>query len=181
MAVLSQKKAKRYARALFEVSAPAELESILEELKKLVVLVDKNPLLLEVAQNPGYSKSERASALSAVVAKSGCAEKRIINLMSTLVENSSVQYLPAIEEVFASLVLEFKKAVAIEVISAFPMDSDEVSAIKQKIEKQFGKVVTVSTSTDPELIGGVVLKVGDKVLDRSWAGALQSAAIELTN
>jgi F-type H+-transporting ATPase subunit delta len=181
MATVSIKKAKRYARALFELCQTNEMESFEMVLKSFSVLIEQNPVLVEAANNPGFSKNDRQNAIVAILSKAGIVDSRVQNLSRILVENSTFNLLPTITKLFSEMVLSLKSQMAVEVTSAFDLEKDEIEKLKSSIQSQFGKLATVTTKKNEELIGGMVIKIGDKVLDRSWAGALQAAAIEFTN
>jgi F-type H+-transporting ATPase subunit delta len=101
------------------------------------------------------------------------------NFLQLLVENDRFGYLPEIGQEFAAAVAQLKKSLALEVVSAFPLPSDERSSLETRIKGEFGAMASISWSVDPLILGGLLIKAGDKLLDGSVGGSLERIRAEL--
>jgi F-type H+-transporting ATPase subunit delta len=101
------------------------------------------------------------------------------NFLLLLVENGRLGVLPEIRDLFEELRREHEGVLEVEVTSAFPMDEAQLAQLRQKLQAKYGRQVQASVSVEPELIGGVRVKIGDEVLDASVRGKLQGMASAL--
>jgi F-type H+-transporting ATPase subunit delta len=101
-------------------------------------------------------------------------------LVRALVELRKAQIVPSVSTIFAQLVSEYRKNLALEVTFAQAANDDVVSGLKGRLSQALGGEVALSVKTDPALLGGLTIRLGDKLLDRSVAGTLQRIATQLT-
>jgi F-type H+-transporting ATPase subunit delta len=100
-------------------------------------------------------------------------DKRLANFFHTLLKNGRLQALPQISANFKSMLDELKKLLALEITSAFPLSDSERGEIQEKIQRDYGSLATISWKTDPEILGGLIIKYGDRLLDASVSGSLE--------
>ena len=165
--------AKRYARALFGLLQTHELEKMLDGLNKLARAWEANPDLRAALANPSVAMSARTAVIQDV-AKRAMDDVRLSNFCATLLRNNRLAALPAIASNFKSMLDAVKNLLALEIVSASEMPEDERGAIHGRIQQQFGSLATIEWYVDPDLIGGLVVKSGDKLLDASVKGALEN-------
>lgn len=166
---------KRYARALFESYFPSELEAVRDALGVFVTLWEENATLSQVMANPAYSIEGRKSSLRDIAEKLRPGDKKFANLFDTLIENNRIKNCKEIHLSFVKLIEELKKLLSLEIVSAFDLGSDEKESITSRIAKEHGSLATVSWQVDKDIIGGLLIRAGDTVLDNSIKGALRRA------
>lgn len=159
--------ARRYAKALFAVGKENEsYEAYNESLQGIAGLYASKPEIVDALTNPLYPLDIREKVMAGLVRSIGV-EKVMGNFLILLVQKKRAEILPEIAEEFQIMVNEEKNVSHGSVISAVEL-SDELQAnVQATLEKLTGKQVVLSTSVDPTLIGGIIAKVGDLVLDGS--------------
>lgn len=175
-----QRVAKRYAKALFDVSAPADLEKIEAQLKSLAQIWASSPDFRESMSNPRVSESARVSVIIALAETlGGWATQALNKTLVTLVTLRKGSVIPALSEVFAHYVSEYKKSLLLEVTLAQPAHDGDIAELQKKLSSSLGGEVKITVKTDPTLIGGLTVRLGDSLLDRSVAGTLRRVASQL--
>jgi F-type H+-transporting ATPase subunit delta len=102
--------------------------------------------------------------------------KKTINALVSLRKGSVI---PALAEIFALFVSEYKKSLRVEVTLAAAVNDTTISDLQKKLSSALGGEVKMNVKTDPSLIGGLTVRLGDSLLDRSVAGTLQRVASQL--
>lgn len=166
--------ARPYAKAAFEVAR--EQGSVAQWADMLDVLADatKQPKLAAALQNPAFSAQEKASAL-AQVCEEVVTEQGKAYLLS-LAENKRLLLLPAIAELFTQFKLNFEKAVDVTVTSAFPLSAEQEQALAESLGKKLDRQIKLTSATDAALIGGVIIRTGDLIIDGSVRGKIAKLA-----
>ena len=104
------------------------------------------------------------------------------NFVGLLAQNERLSVVPEIATLFAELRNEHEKVLDARISSAYPLSDAQVADIRSTLETKYGRRVDVSVSIDPELIGGVSIRIGDEVMDASVRGKLaQLASTLMTN
>jgi F-type H+-transporting ATPase subunit delta len=160
--------AERYARALLEVALDKEtdLDRIAKELEGFQALLERESPLQAALGAPTIPVAKRVEILEAVLAKSTVAPETL-NLLRLLAKNERVPLVPFVAESFRRLVLEHKQIQPGEVVSAHPLSSDQKRRLAGQLGQALGKKMELSYRTDPEILGGVVVRVGNRVFDAS--------------
>ena len=169
---MSQSIARRYARAIIELIAPTQYEAYAATLLELSKLWDRAAELRSALKNPGYAQSDRRAALEQIVSTVPGADQKIKNLMSLLLENDRLNLLPHIAQSFAEMVAEIRKLLSLQVISASELNKEEQSSLSAEVQKTFGSMASIQWKVDKSILGGLQVKVGDRMLDSSVDGAL---------
>jgi F-type H+-transporting ATPase subunit delta len=172
--VTNQILAKRYAKALLTLGREdGNYEKYGEELDQFVALWEGTPEFADAASNPMYAKESRKAICKAVVEKMGFSPvfKSLIDLM---LEKNRLAIIPGVRSFYEKLLDEMAKISRAKVTSAIPLTEEAVESIKGSLEKTVGQSIVVETEIDPELIGGVIARVGDLVLDGSVRTQLAS-------
>jgi len=183
--------AKRYARALFEVCAPAEFDATERQLKTLAAAWTSSLEFRQSMLNPSIQDAARleivetvASALALTVGQGALergvwANEATKRTVQTLVSLRKAVVLPAVSESFSHLVAEYRKSLTLAVTVAKPVTSELVNDVKNKLSQALGGEVTITVKQDPALLGGMTVRFGDRLLDRSVAGTIQRIAAQL--
>lgn len=175
-----EKVARRYAKALFDTCEPTQFDTVNEQLAQLAALWKGSVEFCNANLNPQITLSQRADVLSSVVgALGGWKNDALKKTVEILVSMRKAAVIPHLADLFAAYVREFRKNLAIEITSATAVSTDEQQSIKSKLSAALGGEVTLAVKENPDLIGGVTLRLGDRYLDRSIAGTLGRIAGQL--
>jgi F-type H+-transporting ATPase subunit delta len=101
-------------------------------------------------------------------------------LLGMLRENGKLQLLPEISSLFNELRASAEGTIDASVVSAFTLDEAQISNLAKMLKKELDRDVNITTSVDPSIIGGVIIRAGDTVIDGSVAGSLQNLTSYLT-
>ena len=173
--------AKRYARALFDVCNPNDFDRTQAQLAQLSQLWNGSADFRQSMLNPRVSDSLRSQVIDSVVGSiGGWVGDPLKNTVHALVELRKAAILPALCEFFARLVREYRKSLSLEVTMAKPVNDDVLSALKQQLSNALGGEVSVAVKNDASLLGGLTIRLGDTLLDRSVAGTLQRLAAHIS-
>ena len=165
--------ANRYAKALFDVALEekADLEQVDRDLEAVVSMLQASPEL-EAASNRGLSDAARKTLIEAV-AKAMTLTTPVTKVLVLLAQDRKLGYLPDLAAAFRERLLSHQNIVRAEVTSAAPLSPEKTKALEDSLSKVTGKKVELSVSIDPELLGGVVAKIGSTVYDGSVKTQLQ--------
>ncbi len=159
--------AKRYAKALFAVGKEdGTLDGLGQALTELSELYATVPEVVDALTNPMYPLDVRAKVMEHL-AKELKASQVMTNFLSLLVQKKRADVVPEIAEVFQAMVDTDRNVCQGVVVAAAELSVDLKAKIQATLEKLTGKQVVVTTEVDPSIIGGIVAKVGDLVLDGS--------------
>jgi F-type H+-transporting ATPase subunit delta len=157
-----------YARAVYELA----LEAWTEQLAAVEEALDKDRALSAAVDNPGAAVDERLELLGAAVP--GGLHEKVRKFIGTLIEEGQLDQLEGILVELDRLVQRRPERQLAHVTSAVPLTSDEQDALRAKLVDRFGADLDFHFDVDASLIGGVHLRVGDKVIDGSVAGKLSA-------
>ena len=156
--------AKRYAQAAFELARDkGELDVWERDLGALDAALQVAGTM-EFLANAGVLGEAKQEFLRRVMEQP---TPLVWNLMLLLVERNRVALLPQIIEVFQALVDEERGIAHAQVVTAVPMSDEERNAIARRLSELIGKQVQVETREDPEILGGLVARIGDRLVDGS--------------
>ena len=173
--------ANRYARALFDVALAekADLQAIEQQLATFAELFTQNAALAKILLNPAVPAPRKGAAVALVV-KNAQPAPVVAKLMVLLAERDRLVLLPDLVSAYRDRVLDHQKVVRAEVTSAAPLAADRANAIERSLATVTGRTVRLSTRVEPELIGGLVAKVGGTVYDGSVTMQLRKMKQRLT-
>jgi len=165
--MISGSVARRYARAMLELATEAGIaEKVGDDLQAFVGLIEENQDLGWTLFNPGFAKAQRRGLLDALLPK--CSFDRVTeNFLRLLIDKSRIDHLPAIVREYGDLNDVQLGRVRAVVRSSIPIQSSDVSRLKDLLEKVTSKQVLLEQQVDPSLIGGMVTQVGGLVFDGS--------------
>ena len=159
--------AKRYAKALFQVGKEENsLDEFNRALNELAGLYAAVPEVVDGLSNLVYPQDVREKVMEHLLGKLKVSTM-VANFMKLLVQKRRAEVLPEIAEVFQDMVDKERNMCRGTVVSVAPLSGALNSKIKETLEKITGKQVLLKTEIDASIIGGIVAKVGDLVLDGS--------------
>jgi F-type H+-transporting ATPase subunit delta len=172
--------ARRYARAVLELGiANGNLEKLGIDLRTLARAMHDSAELITALTNPAIRRADRRRVLDGLLQRIG-AESHTKNLVYLLLDGERLGSLEAISREVDAMIEARSGRLSAEVTSARPLDAGQLSQIITALEKLSGKKIAVTKREDPDLLGGVVARVGDTVYDGSLRTQLRSLRDELT-
>jgi F-type H+-transporting ATPase subunit delta len=168
---------RMYARALFEAAREeGRLEQVAADLAALAGAFDEIPELRAFLRNPQVDPAGKAEVLEAI---SGGADELVRNFVRVVAEKGRAGELAEMNREFEALFALEQNRLAVELTTAYDLSDDEARSIVTAIEKASGRSVEATRTVDPDLIGGIVLKVGSFFADGSVRGRLERLRREL--
>jgi F-type H+-transporting ATPase subunit delta len=169
--------ARTYARALFGAAKEqGKLDDIREELDSFVSTIREVPELQAMIRNPELDPPAKAEALVAVLQGT---DEILRNFARLVAEKGRATMLEEIAREYDALVAAEERILNVELTTAYELSDNEADSIVKQIEQASGRRVEAERSVDPQLIGGVVLKVGTLEVDSSVRGRLERLRREL--
>jgi F-type H+-transporting ATPase subunit delta len=172
MARSPSKVAKRYAKALIESFELNQIEEIGMALSSLAKAWSESHDFRAAATNPGIPLAARLSVIEEIAKVASSGNSPFVNFSKLVLENGRAHLIPEIAVAFQNLVDELKKRLTLEIASAFDIESSEKESIQSIIAKDFAGLATIEWKKEEKLIGGLKITAGDRLIDRSVAGAL---------
>jgi F-type H+-transporting ATPase subunit delta len=166
-----QEAARVYAEALFDVAKDkGKLDAVRDELAQFVDAVDGNRELQVFFFSPYFSSAEKVAGLKRAVT-GGDAE--LLNFLELLIEKQRMPEIFRIRRQLDELWKQENRRIDVTVTSAVTLEPAVVEKVGEEIERQTGQKVELSSRVDAEILGGIVLQVGNKVLDASIRSRLE--------
>lgn len=158
---------RRYARAVMDLAISGNVvDQVGADLRGLAATYKTSPELADVLGNASYPRAQRAAIVAALLTRLG-AQPLTRTFTSLLLDKERLAALPDIAREIDAMIEERAGRVRAEVTSATPLTPAQVTQLTATLEKLSGKKVMLSKHEDPQLLGGVVAKVGDTVYDGS--------------
>lgn len=158
---------RRYAKALLLIGKEdGQVETYRQELEDFSALVQKEAVLGQVISNPLYNAEGRKKVLESVIEK--LALSRVMTSFLTLLfDKGRFVYLSSINDFYQKLADDLKGIARASLVSATVLSSETVDKIRKTLSEKTGKNIILEVEQDPGLIGGIVTRIGDLVLDGS--------------
>lgn len=171
---------KVYGDALFETAMEKDRMDVLyEEIGSLVPVLEGNPELMALLNNPRIVKEEKVSIIHQVFG--GRVEEELMGFLTIVVEKGRQNDLLPIFAYFIQRVKEFKRIGTVSVTSAVELSEEQKARLKEKLLASTDYVMfEMSYQIDPALIGGMVIRIGDRVVDSSIRTRLYEMKKELS-
>ncbi|PLW83451.1 F0F1 ATP synthase subunit delta [Kineobactrum sediminis] len=171
--------ARPYAKAAFEYARDKQALADWSEQMATVARVSADPHIKAVLQDPAGAGERQADILADVCGDAlGSDVKRFL---SVLAQNRRLVLLPQISALFDDFRADHEKSVDVEVVSAFELEDEMTQNLVAALGKRLERKVNVRTTTDASLLGGVLIKAGDLVIDGSLRGRLNKLAAALNS
>ncbi|EOC99449.1 F0F1 ATP synthase subunit delta [Caldisalinibacter kiritimatiensis] len=171
---------KRYAEALFEVALEYDkLEEYKQEIIEVSKVFESEPKLKTIFEHPKLTKNEKKDIINSLF--KGKISQEILNLLYIVVDKGRERYLSYIKDEYVALSNEKLGIIEAKAVTAVPMTEEEKSKLQDNLSNKFGKRVILENIVNEEIIGGVLVKIEDKVIDNSIKGQLDNIEKELKN
>ena len=159
--------AGRYATALFELAREQNaLDRLADDLQSLRSLYAESADFRRLVSSPLFSRDQQGKVIAIIAERAGAADltRRFLGLLA---RQGRLFALPDVIEAFAALLAAHRGEVSAELISAVALSDEQLGKVKERLSETVGKSVLLSTSIDPALLGGIVVRVGSRMIDAS--------------
>ena len=161
-----------YARSLFEVATENDsLDEIHEQLDEFTDALEESRELRTYFFSPYFSSEEKKDGIGRVL---DGADENFLRFLELLAERHRLPVVHRIRRRFDEMWANEKQLINVEITSAIELDEDTANTVGDRIREETGREVQLSTQVDPELIGGVVIRVGNKIMDASVRTKLEN-------
>jgi F-type H+-transporting ATPase subunit delta len=171
--------AQPYANALYDLAREqGHVESIEADLVAIAGLVNESPDFSRFLRSPVIAGDDKAQAMNAILARIN-AGTVVANFIKLVARNGRLFALPAIIAAYRELAAKARGEVSADVTSAAPLNRDQVRNLADTLKARIGKTVTLIEHVDPSLIGGLIVKVGSRMIDSSLKTKLTAMKIAM--
>ena len=169
----------RYASALFELATEEKAtEEVSRQLHSFQTAIEHSEDLNRLVRSPVFSSEDQVSALGAVAGQLGLTGTTL-NFLKLAAKNRRLSVVPDMIKAYATLLAASKGEIAGEVTSAEPLTAEQLSDLKAALKSSLGRDVLLSTRVDSSLLGGLIVKVGSRMMDNSLKTKLQTLKIAM--
>ena len=166
--------AGRYAGALFELAVESgAIEACEEDLTRIETLLGESADLRRLIRSPVFSAEQQFDAMSAILDRMETGGL-VGNFVRLVARNRRLFVLPDMITAFHRLAAAHRGEVSAEVVTAMPLSGSNMDALKEALNEVTGKDVAISARTDPALLGGLVVRLGSRMIDTSLRSKLNS-------
>ncbi|MFG1477287.1 F0F1 ATP synthase subunit delta [Xanthobacter sp. V4C-4] len=166
--------AGRYATALFELADEAgAIDSVKADLDRLSALIAESADLARLVKSPVFTADEQLTAITAIVERAGFGELAG-NFVKLVARNRRLFALPQMIVAFTAQVAARRGEVSAQVTVAQPLSDEHLAALKATLVEKTGKDVQLDVTVDPSILGGLVVKLGSRMVDASLKTKLNS-------
>ena len=156
---------RRYAEAIFDIAKKQNtVDRTLEDMREIARLFSHRKLLY-LLNEPKIPMQRKESAIRQAL------ESKVLptslNLALLVVQRELVEAMPNLARELEQLVLNYKNEAVAQVTTAMPMDQQQQNKVRQALERRTGRTILMQTKVSPDILGGVVARVGDQVIDAS--------------
>ena len=171
--------AERYASALFDLARDeSAIDRIEADLTAIQGLLDESADFRRLVGSPVFSAEDQQRAIGAVADKAGIGGLTG-NFLRLIAKNRRLFALPGIAKAFHEMAARHRGEVTAEVTSAHPLNDSQVAALKAALKDKLRKDVTLQARVNPALLGGLVVKVGSRMIDTSLRTRLMNVKTQL--
>jgi F-type H+-transporting ATPase subunit delta len=169
----------RYASALFELATEEKAtEEVGRQLARFGSAIDQSDDLRRLVRSPVYSSEDQIGALEGVATELGLSGTTI-NFLKLSAKNRRLPALPDMIKAYATLLASSKGEIAGEVTSAETLSETQLNDLKAALKSSLGRDVALSTRVDSSILGGLIVKVGSRMMDNSLKTKLQTLKIAM--
>lgn len=170
--------ASTYAEALFEAAEPAgAVDAVRDDLDALRQVITPHGDVGRVLLNPEVDSEVKKNALGAL---EGTNNPLTVNLLRVLVDRGRLEELGEIADAYTDRVNRASGQIVVEVTSAVPLTDDLREQVVARVTEQTGRAAKITETVDPEILGGLVLRIGGVVTDASVRGRLRGLRKSIT-
>ncbi len=170
--------ARPYARAVYQQATQTSSVDAWGDALSLMAAVADNAVMVKILDNPQLGGEQKGEQLLKVIGDKLNAQQT--NLIKLMAENGRLKTLSEVANQFEVFRAEAEGKVDAEAISAFALSEEQEKSIIATLKTKLGREITLTTSIDESLIGGVIIKAGDTIIDGSMKSQLESLALSLS-
>ncbi len=171
--------AGRYARALFELALESKkLKNVEGDLAKFKALLEGSADLERLVRSPVFSAADQQNALAAI-AKKAKISGLTSNFLGLIAKNRRLFAVQDMIRAFTALTARHRGEVSAEVASANKLSNEQIKALKASLKSAIGQDVRLTSKVDPALLGGLIVKVGSRMIDTTLKTKLDSLQFAL--
>ena len=171
--------AGRYASALFDLAREEkQIDAVGRSLDSLNRLLEDSPEFGQLVASPLVDRRDATRAFSALAAALSL-DPITTNFLGVLARNGRKSQLSQVIRLFRRLAAEHRGETTAEVITAHGLSDDQVEALKTRLKARAGREVTIDARTDPEILGGLIVKMGSQMIDASLKTKLNRLALAM--
>ncbi|MFI5003749.1 MAG: ATP synthase F1 subunit delta [Solirubrobacterales bacterium] len=171
--------ARVYGRSLFEVALEhGLLDALREQLAQFADALEENRDLRVFFFSPYFSTREQQDGLDRLL--SG-ADERFLNFLKLLIENHRMPVIFRVRREYERLWEDHNRLLPVEITSAIALDDATTGQVAERIGSSTGRRVSLATRVDPEILGGIVVRVGNSILDASIRNRLEQLRRHVAN
>ena len=171
--------AERYAAALYELADEGKaLDRVAADLRSLARALDDSADLTRLIRSPVLGRQDQGRAIQAILDKMG-ADALTAKFLGLVAQNRRLFALPAMIRAYLAELARRRGEIAAEVTSAQALSAAEADAVTAALRQAVGAKVTVETRVDPSLLGGMVVRVGSRMVDSSLKTKLQKLELAM--
>jgi len=165
--------AERYAAALFDIADERRmLDEVAADLRQLREMLEASGDLSRLVRSPILTRGEQGKAISALAAQAGFSPL-VRDFLAVVAKNRRLFATSAMIEAYLAKLAERRGEVTAEVIAAQPLSETQLALLSEQLRRSAGRRVSIETKVDPGLIGGMIVKIGSRMVDGSIRSKLQ--------
>lgn len=159
--------AGRYATALFEIANESgSLDKVESDLLALEAALAESADLRDMIASPVFSREDMSAAIAAIAARMGLG-REVTSTLGLMAANRRLFALPGLIAAVKGLIAHKRGVVTAEVTSAKPLNDAQLATLRETLKASVGRDIVLSVTVDESLIGGMVVKVGSRMIDSS--------------
>jgi F-type H+-transporting ATPase subunit delta len=171
--------AGRYASALFDLARDErQIETVSTSLDTLKAALAESPDLKAVTSSPLVNRAEATKAVAATAGSLGL-DPLTTRFLGVLARNGRLSQVDAVIRTFARLAADHRGETTAEVTSAFPLKDNQLAALKANLKARSGSEVRIDARVDPSILGGIVVRLGSRMIDASIKTKLNTLALAM--
>ena len=169
----------RYALALFELAQEqSQLQPVENDLIQLQGMLDESADLRRMVRSPVFSADEQDGALTALLGKAGVSPLTM-NFVKLITRNRRLFAVPEMVKAFRSLAARSRGEIEADVTSANELNDGQLQTLKETLKASLGQDVQINSKVDPSLLGGLIVKVGSRMIDSSLRTKLSTLKLRM--
>ena len=165
--------AERYAAALFDIADERRmLDEVASDLRQMRAMLAASVDLSRLVRSPILTRAEQGNAISTLAERAGFSPL-VRDFFAVVAKNRRLFAIPAMIEAYLTMLAERRGEVTADVIAAQPLSEPQLALLSDQLHRSAGRRVSVDARVDPGLIGGLIVKVGSRMVDGSIKSKLQ--------
>ena len=171
--------AGRYATALFELALEGNaLDQVQSDVARFSQLLDGSEDLVRLVRSPVFTEEQQSAAISEILTRLQVSELTA-RFFNVVIENRRLFAIRDMIVAFRALLADYRGEITASVVSAQPLQDAQKAKLQSTLRGVYGRTVDLNVSVDPKLIGGLIVKVGSRMVDASLATQLNNIQLAM--